>query len=404
LIEDLEIECGFRWVPGYLHLPWDSTDSKGADDLERDAGLANELGFQARYVERDSRGRPAVEFAHQALFNPLAYLSRLIEAIPGTDCHVFEQSGVTEIVESPLAVRIGKHTINCRFVVLATHNPMTGTASALSTALLQTKLSLYSSYALGALLPSGVLPVGSYWDTADPYRYLRVEPSDDGDYAIFGGADHKTGQDRDTREVYRDLTRQLKTLVPEARVDRRWSGQVIETNDGLPFIGETGPGQFAATGFAGNGMTFGTLGAIMARDRYLERDSYLEAENPWAELFSPERKTVRGGTASYLKENVDYPYYYVRDRLARAEAQSVEAVKRNSGMIVSLDGRKTAAFRDTDGKVTLLSPVCPHLGCIVAWNDAEQTWDCPCHGSRFAPEGAVITGPAESGLKPVSPE
>jgi Rieske Fe-S protein len=168
---------------------------------------------------------------------------------------------------------------------------------------------------------------------------------------------------------------------------------VIDTNDGLPFIGELAENQFGATGFAGNGMTFGTLGAMMAVDAVMKR------KNPWSELFDPGRKKLRGGMWTYLKENKDYPYYLLRDRLAGAEGKSLRAVKKGQGKIIQLDGKKVAAYRDEQGGVSLCSPVCTHMKCIVGWNEAEQTWDCPCHGSRFKPNGEVISGPAEEPLE-----
>jgi Rieske Fe-S protein len=170
---------------------------------------------------------------------------------------------------------------------------------------------------------------------------------------------------------------------------------VIETNDGLPYMGETAERQFVSTGYAGNGMTFGTIGALLAHDAALGR------ENPWADLFSVNRKKVIGGAWDYIRENLDYPFYMVRDRLASAEADSTRAVKRGEGKIVRIDGQKVACYRDDDGELSTLSPVCTHMGCLVRWNDAESTWDCPCHGSRFKATGEVMAGPAESPLEPV---
>ena len=173
---------------------------------------------------------------------------------------------------------------------------------------------------------------------------------------------------------------------------------MIETNDGLPFIGETAERQFVATGYAGNGMTFGTIAAVMACDAALGR------KNPWQPLFDVSRKKLLGGTWDYVKENLDYPYYMIKDRLFTAEQKSLRSVKRGSTAILRLQGRRVAAYRDQDGKVTTLSPACTHLGCIVHWNSAESTWDCPCHGSRFKPNGEVLAGPAESPLEKVSLE
>jgi Rieske Fe-S protein len=121
--------------------------------------------------------------------------------------------------------------------------------------------------------------------------------------------------------------------------------------------------------------------------------------NPWSSLFDPGRKTVRGGLWSYVTENKDYPYYLLRDWLGGAEGKSLRGLKRGQGKILNLDGQKVAAYRDDHGEVSLCSPVCTHLRCIVGWNEAERTWDCPCHGSRFKPTGEVLAGPAEEPLK-----
>jgi Rieske Fe-S protein len=183
--------------------------------------------------------------------------------------------------------------------------------------------------------------------------------------------------------------------VPGVQVTHHWSGQVIETPDGLPYIGETAARQHAATGFSGNGMTFGTLGAMMAADAIAGRD------NPWRELFDPSRKKIRGGLWDYIKENKDYPYYLIRDRFAGPEGRALRDVPRGEGRILALNGRTVAAYRDADGSVTLRSAVCTHMACHVNWNPAERTWDCPCHGSRFTPDGKVISGPAESPLEKI---
>jgi Rieske Fe-S protein len=160
----------------------------------------------------------------------------------------------------------------------------------------------------------------------------------------------------------------------------------------LPFIGESAERQFVGTGFSGNGMTFGTLTGMMAADRILGQ------KNPWADLFDPARKSVRGGVWDYLRENKDYPYYLIRDRVAGAQGKSLRTVSRGTGRVLDLNGKSVAVYRDESGATTERSAVCTHMGCLVAWNQAERTWDCPCHGSRFKPDGTVIAGPAESPL------
>jgi len=393
LVSAENIACDFAWVPGYLHVPSPATADNPADEIEREFEAARRLGIEAEYMASVPTMRtPGICFPNQAIFHPLRYLTELARKIPGNGSHVFESSAVDEVKETPLKVRCGAHEVRGNYLVLATHTPLTGVTSLLSALLFQTKLSYYTSYALSARVSPGVVPEGSYWDTGLPYYYLRVERRRGFDRAIFGGEDHKTGQEPDTAERYARLERRFRRLFRDAKIDFRWSGQVIETPDGLPYIGETGPTQFVGSGYAGNGMTFGTLTAMMAVDAMAGR------KNPWQKLFDPNRKKISGAW-DYLKENKDYPYYMLRDWLAPADDASLKSLKRNEGKILSLGGKKVAAHCDGKGNITLCSPVCTHLQCIVGWNQAEQTWDCPCHGSRFKPDGAVISGPAEKPLE-----
>lgn len=391
-----DIACDFRWLPGYLHAPLSGADRKATRELEQELEAARELGIDVEAVDAvPVSGLPGLRFPHQALFHPRRYLADLAARIPGDGSHLFENSPAEAIGDEPRGIRSRGHQVRCRDVVLATHTPLSGTSSTLGAMLFQTKLALYTSYAVGAKLPPGAVPHGLYWDLSDPYYYLRVEPRGAFDYAIFGGEDHKTGQETDTPAAYRRLEDALFRLLPQSILDHRWSGQVIETNDGLPFIGATADHQYVATGYAGNGMTFGTLAAMMVTDEILGR------ANPWRDLFSPGRKKVRGGAWNFLAENKDYPYFLLRDRMARPDTDDLAAVQPGQGRIVQVDGKKVAAYRDDTGALALCSPVCTHLGCIVAWNEAERTWDCPCHGSRFTPSGKVMSGPAESPLEPL---
>ena len=182
-------------------------------------------------------------------------------------------------------------------------------------------------------------------------------------------------------------------MVPGISLTHRWSGQVIETPDGLPYIGRMADHQYAATGFGGNGLTFGTLAGMMVSDAILGR------RNPWTELFDPGRagdSRTGSGTTSRRTRTTRTTWCAIGS--PGAEGKSLRAVKRGQGRIIERNGAKVAAYRDAHGAVTLRSAICTHMGCPVAWNPAERTWDCPCHGSRFTPKGDVISGPAESPL------
>lgn len=387
------IDADFAWVDGYLHAPNGQASDSDVKAFREEATLAAELGFDTAFVNAvPFIGGAGVQFGGQARFHPRKYIAGLAKAIRDKGGAIHEHSEAEEFLEDPLRVKANGVTVRCRDIVIATHNPLVGITGFTSATLFQTKLALYSSYVVAGRVPHDSVPDALFWDTDTAYRYLRLEPQRDGDLIILGGEDHKTGQVTDTNACYETLEKSLRTQVLSIELSHRWSGQVIETPDGLPYIGPMTDHQYAATGYAGNGLTFGTVGAMIMSDQILGR------KNPWADLFDPGRKALTRGLWDYLKQNADYPYYMMRDRIAGPDAKSLRAVPRGAGRIIERNGAKVAAYRDTDGTTILRSAVCTHMGCLVAWNDAEHTWDCPCHGSRFTPKGDVISGPAESPL------
>jgi len=340
-------------------------------------------------------GGSGIRFERQARIHPRKYMSGLMEAIRARGGRIYEQTEAAEFSKDPLGLKIGEHHVRCRDIVLATHNPLIGVASTARAALLQTKLSLYTSYVVAGRVSRGVVPDALFWDTGSPYQYVRIDPQGDHDVVICGGEDHKTGQVSDTVACYERLERDLVRRLPRIAFTHRWSGQVIATPDGLPYIGQMIDHQYVATGFAGNGLTFGTVAGMMIADGILGRRPVL------SELFDPGRDPVRHGLWDYIKENTDYPYYLVRDRIANTDDDSWRSLLPGEGKIIRHRGSMVAASRELDGTTTLCEATCTHLGCLVAWNAAERTWDCPCHGSRFTSQGQVISGPAESPLSVV---
>ncbi|MEO5741544.1 MAG: FAD-dependent oxidoreductase [Vicinamibacterales bacterium] len=397
-----QIKCQFDWVPAYLSNPSAKTgrpdQEKQTIDLQKEADLAAGMGFDAELIaSAPLYNVPAVRYENQAKFHPRKYLVALLRLLgSGKGCRIFERTNIEDIEGTPItATTSGGARIHCEHVFIATHVPLQGKAGLLPATVLQSKLAPYTSYAIGGWVPRGIVQGALFWDTGDPYDYLRVDRRHDHDFLIFGGDDHKTGQVEKTTECFTRLEKRLKLLLPEIAVTHRWSGQVIETNDGLPYIGETAERQYVATGFAGNGMTFGTLSAMMFAD-YVAGNT-----NPWAELFDTGRTKINGGLWDYLKENKDYPYYLVRDRFAGTTGRSLRAIGRGHGEVIDVNGQPAAVYRSLDGKIHARSAVCTHMGCYVHFNDAEHTWDCPCHGSRFKVDGEVLAGPAEEPLGPI---
>ncbi len=397
IIQEEVISCEFARTPGYLVSNL-ITETDESAEFRKDVAVAKQLGIEAEFVANlPVFNRPGIRFPNQAKFHPLMYLAELVAKIPGNGSYVFEQTETVEFAERdagrPVKVTANGHTITCDGVFVATDVPLNGLNNPIFATMLQTKITPYTSYAIGAKLPKIAAPQALFWDTGVPYYYLRIDQREQGSYAIFGGLDHKTGQASNTAQLFDELEKILIRFLPSAQVDRRWSGQVTESHDGLPLIGPTTKHQFVATGFSGNGISFGTLAAMMYCDLIQNK------KNPWSELFDPQRTQIRGGLFNYISENIEYPYYMVKDRLVTSEGTSLQDLKCNEGKILKLKGKKVAAFRAADGEVTQLSAVCPHLGCIVHWNEAETSWDCPCHGSRFDTSGKVLAGPAETPLK-----
>jgi Rieske Fe-S protein len=286
------------------------------------------------------------------------------------------------------------HTVECDAVVVATNTPINDVVT------MHTKQAPYTTYGIGARVPRGSIKRALYWDTLDPYHYVRLASSKNDGYEILivGGEDHKTGQADDGAERFARLEAWARERFPSIlSVDFRWSGQVMEPVDGVAFIGRN-PGDdanvYIATGDSGMGMTHGTIAGMLITDLIMGRDS------PWTTLYDPSRKMLRGIT-EYASENVNVAAQYATDYVSGGDVQSVDDIPLGEGAVIRQGLKKIAVYRDEQGTRHQLSAVCTHLGCIVSWNSTEKTWDCPCHGSRFAKDGRVINGPANKDLQPI---
>jgi nitrite reductase/ring-hydroxylating ferredoxin subunit len=309
---------------------------------------------------------------------------------------IHENTRVTSIEAQTRQARIetaGGPTVRARSVVVATNTPVSERIA------VHTKQAAYRTYVIAGRVPRGSIPAFLLWDTDDPYHYVRVQSdrSTDHDLLLVGGEDHKTGQPPPDDAPYARLTDWMHQRFPMVEaVEYRWSGQVLEPVDGLAFIGRSPSDPetvFLATGDSGNGMTHGTIAGMLLTDLIRGR------ENPWATLYSPTRKSLRAALR-FMRENLNVAAQYT-DRLTGGLVESVDEIGCDAGAVMRRGSKKIAVHRDAEGMLHERSAVCPHLGCVVAWNDREKTWDCPCHGSRFGPDGHVINGPALSGLSPV---
>jgi Rieske Fe-S protein len=286
-------------------------------------------------------------------------------------------------------------------IVVATNAPFNDRVA------IHTKQAPYHTYVVAARVAPDAIAHALYWDTADPYHYVRLQRvtnaelkgdnPDPVDLLIVGGEDHKAGQASDAEERFASLESWMRARFAAAQeIEFRWSGQVMETQDGLAFIGRNpldADNVYVATGDSGMGITHGTIAGILLTDLISGRT------NEWADLYDPSR--IRTGAASeFVKENLNVAAQYT-SWVTPGELESEEEIAPNTGAVIRQGVMKVATFRDEAGELHKRSAVCTHLGCIVAWNAAASTWDCPCHGSRFDPYGKVLNGPASQDLAEV---
>jgi nitrite reductase/ring-hydroxylating ferredoxin subunit len=252
------------------------------------------------------------------------------------------------------------------------------------------------TYVIGARVPRGAVPKVLAWDTGDPYHYIRIHEMEHDDLLIIGGEDHKSGQASDSPSRYRRLEAWARKRFPMMwELEFNWGGQVMEPADYLGFIGHNPMDHdniFVATGDSGMGLTHGTIAGMLLRDLILGR------ANPWEKLYSPSRVPVKAA-GEFAREDLNMAAQYA-DWLTGGDVDSVDEIRPGSGALVRQGLDKLAAYRDEKGALHVCQARCPHLGCVVHWNRAETTWDCPCHGSRFDRYGKVINGPANRDLAP----
>jgi glycine/D-amino acid oxidase-like deaminating enzyme/nitrite reductase/ring-hydroxylating ferredoxin subunit len=389
------IECGFVRLNGYLY----SLTKEGASDLEKEYEAAKRAGAAVRKYARvpdlSFDTGLCLEFADQAQFHPLKYLAGLCKAIEKNGGRIYAHSRVMDIQERDGRKRVT--TANCSVsadaVVVATNTPFNDRV------VMHTKQAGYRTYAMGFRLPKGSVPRILLWDTGDPYFYVRLtdpkENADDFDLLVVGGQDHKVGQDVHPEHRYDEIERWTRERYPmAAEIEFRWSGQVMEPVDGVAYLGKNpmgGGDVYIITGDSGNGMTHCTAGAMLVTDLIMGRN------NPWEDLYDPSRKPIHA-LAEFAKEQANTLAQYA-DWVAPPEVDSADGIAPGNGEIVRGGVKKNAVFRDEAGGLHALSATCTHLGCVVSWNSAETSWDCPCHGSRFDVHGEVLHGPANTPLR-----
>lgn len=377
LTRDEKIDCDFVRVPAYIF----AADKKGFDTLKKECELAEDLGL--KHVELfDKKDLPFknagyLKVKNQAKFHPRKFLTELAKKAAEAGAQIFEETEVLQCTgKNPTRVVTNKASVTAKSVVVCTNMPNQDDLEVV------TRVVAYQSYVIELEIPKGKIEEAIYWDTSSPYQYFRI----DGNRMILGGMDHETGKQKG--DAYTALEKYFKETfgISEYKIINRWSGQVVESLDCLPFMGRTffNKKRYIASGFAGNGMTMGLLSAMVNTDQILGR------KNVYGEIFGTKRVKA---VFKIMGRGINYFYHLLKDRFAKRDS-SFSALKKDSGAVLNLDGKKVAVYKDENGNLIKLSAVCTHLKCIVNWNDSDKTWDCPCHGSRFKKNGDVLAGPA----------
>lgn len=391
------IDCDFARVDGFL-VPASAQD---ADLVHRELGAALQAGYSdVEWLEHGPgpwAAGPALRFPRQARFHPVRYLYGLLALLRSRGVEMYGSTPVVSLEERDGRVEArceGGPRIVARAAVVATNSPFHLRVP------LHTKQAPYRTYVLAAKIPAGTAPDALVWDTLEPgYHYVRLQPGADGqDTLIVGGEDHKSGEADDMPERLARLENWARAMFPDmGEVTHRWSGQVLEPSDGVPFIGRSPQHEnvWLVTGDSGEGLTTGVVASLILRE------TVNGGVHPWAALYDPSRKMTHA-VGEYLTENVDAARHWAA-HLTSGEVDTPAQLEPGEGALVRMEGHKVAAYRTPEGELRLLDATCTHAGCVVRWNSFERCWDCPCHGSQFSIDGDVLQGPATRALADFEP-
>jgi glycine/D-amino acid oxidase-like deaminating enzyme/nitrite reductase/ring-hydroxylating ferredoxin subunit len=398
ICSDEGIEADFRRLDAFM-VPASLDHMSRLDD---EYAACRDLGMAVEWAEETPLPLPpgsrALRFADQGRFHPLKYCAGLARAISNRGGRLHSNTAYARHDEDEGGVTVetaGGHRIRAERVMFATNSPVNATLA------IHTKQVPMRTFALAAKVPVGSVPDALIWDTEEIYHYIRLQPGEDGDWLIVGGEDHRSGTADDGEERFRRLERWARDRFPAmGEVDYRWSGQVLEPVDYLPYSGRT-PGSertFLHSGDSGMGMTNAVAGALNFAALLRGEKAHFE------QLFDPSRKPKSAGTLGEFVKGQGPVLSNLAEYVTPGEIDSTDELAVGEGAVIRRGASKIAAYRHPDGRIEERSAVCTHVGCIVQWNGTEKCWDCPCHGSQFAVDGRVLNGPAVRSLALVEAE
>lgn len=395
-IERYDISCGFSDCGGMMY-------AENVDELKALVEIADVLRkmdipvFSLPEKAMPLRALGAIRFEGQARFHPIQYIEGLLQAYLELGGRVVEKALVQQVDEKDTHLEVhvdGGQFFRTEHLIYATHTPP-------GIQLMNFRVAPYRSYLQVWELENELdCPDDMWYDMKDPFHYFRNVALGGKNYVMVGGQDHKTAHEEDQQSNFRELEAFVRGMFRVAEKKYQWSSQYYESPDRLPFIGyypdKQSNSTLLATGFSGNGMIFGSLGGAMMADLILK------GVCDYQQLYSPARIGPLASFKDLVKENIDVAAHFVKDRFAYEKIESLSELSKGEGKLLIYEGKKLALYRGEDGNLLALDPVCRHAGCTVKWNNAEHTWDCPCHGARYSAEGKVLTGPSVVHLPAIS--
>lgn len=392
LIQKGSIACSFERKPAYLYTP----AADGIKDIENEAAAAIKLGLPARLSKDSSvpfNVAGALRFDDQAQFHPVQYL-RGLAAMVSQPARLFEGTRVSKVEKEGDGKYYRVHTetgnsVRAKDVIVATHLPV------VPDGMFFAKAYTISHPMVAAPIDANRVPDGMFLDTCSPNQSFRIDASNGTPHIIAVGATYKTGVPEEEAKSFQELEHFLRERFAIENIAYRWTNEDFQSMDGLPFIGSASSGAkhlYVATGFNAWGITNGTMAAGLIADLILGR------ENAGADLFDATRVKPLVGGGEFIKSNLETAKHFVGDRFLTGRPKDLNLDPGQAGVVKHGD-KTLAVYRDETGSVHAVAAACTHMGCVVGWNATDRTWDCPCHGSRFSYDGAVVHGPATSALK-----
>lgn len=388
-INRFNIDCNFARQP--FHYFAEKLDDYSSNFFEDEYEAAKEAGLNAKLTSDIPIHFPVERgliIEDQAQFHPVKFMRGLAEKV-SDKFMIFENTKITEIDEDNCVLKTEKYKINAQKIVIATHTPKGIFA-------VQSFMGPYREYgAAGSMKDGSKYPKGIFWQVSENEKHSVRSFNDNGkEYIMTIGEKHKTGQEDCNIDRVKNLEKYLGSRYDMDSFEYRWGGQHYRSADGLPYIGQsfTTDNTYIATGFATDGLIYGVVSAMIIKDHISGK------QNEYFEMYNSRRITPLKSAAAFIKENVNEVIQYLKDFPGNTDADEFSEVKKGEGKVIQVEGEKCGVYRDEKNKLHIVSAVCPHMKCIVNFNELEKSWDCPCHGSRFDIEGEVIEGPAISGL------